>query len=69
MSDTSNRVYYQSSPGHCKNLRYDVCVMEWSLAQDLSGLELPDCDELFTSYTEPCNEERGEELYIPLLIL
>lgn len=63
MSDTSNRVYYRSSAGHCKSLRDDVCELEWNLAQTLSGLELPDCDEQFPSHTVLCDEERGKELY------
>ena len=28
MSDTSNRVYYQPSAGHCKSLRDDICGVE-----------------------------------------
>ena len=63
MSDTSNRVYYQPSAGHCKNLRDDVCESEWNLAQVvISELELPDCNEQFPSHIDPCNEGRGDDL-------
>ena len=63
MSDTPNRVHFQPSAGHCRNLRDDVCESEWNFAQAfIRGLELPNCDENFPSHTEPCNEEGGEEL-------
>ena len=40
MSDTSNRVYYQPSASHCKNLRDDICQLEWDIAS--RQLKLPD---------------------------
>ena len=58
--DALNRVYYQPSAGHCRNLQNNVCRSEGILAR-ASGLELPDCDEHFPTRTEPCNKnEEGE---------
>ena len=68
MSDTSNRVYYQPSAGHCKNLRDDVCEFEWTFAES-SNFKLPDCNEEFPSHIDPCNEEGGEEPYTSNIII
>ena len=62
LHDAANGVSYQPSASHCKSLRDDVCALEWNLAKAVPGLELPDCDEQFASYSVPCDEERGKEL-------
>ena len=74
MSDTSNRVYYQPSADHCKNLRDDVCALEWTSVESLNlrgliKLRLPDCNEEFPSHIDPCNDEGGEELYTGNIII
>ena len=58
LSDTSNGVVFQPSTSHCKNLRDDVCKLEWYLAQQI--IRLPDCDTQFPSDTVPCDEDQGK---------
>lgn len=58
---TSYRVFFQPSASHCNTLRETTCKDAWNLAQFV-GLELPECDEEFSSNTIPCNEEQGKQL-------
>ena len=66
---TDSEVSYHPSASHCKNIRDNICMREWSLAVAF-GLDLPDCDAEFSDVSVPCNnhgEEEGinDDIYTP----
>ena len=60
LCDSASGVTYQPTAGHCRNLRDEVCELEWNVAVSF-GLELPDCDTEFSEEIVPCNAVSGEE--------
>ena len=66
LCDAATELSYQPSASHCKNIRDNICMREWSLAVAF-GLDLPDCDVEFSDVSVPCNnhgEEKG--INVPL---
>ena len=62
LCDAATEVSYHPSASHCKNIRDNICMREWSLAVAF-GLDLPDCDAEFSDVSVPCNNGGEESKY------
>ena len=58
--DATEKVLYQSSACHCRNLRDNVCAAEWKIVTNLPNIPaLPNCDLEFSEESVPCHGDDG----------
>ena len=54
-------VSYQPSAAHCRNLRDDICEIEWVTVSKILPNTLPNCDVEFADETVLCTSDDGYE--------
>ena len=64
LCDSSEKVSYQPSASHCRNLRDNICAEEWEKVRLLGQLlpnvpALPKCDVEFSEEDVPCDSDDG----------